>query len=155
LTEFALILPLLMLILLGIVDFGRVFYYWTSLANAAREGARYGVTHPSNITGNSGCQSGKADPNNVFYRVKQEAGTTIQLTDANVAVYYIDPTKTFPANTTDATACNLPADSSVYANPNSMRVDVTYDFRAFTPMISTFWGGGPLKIVSSASMVIE
>lgn len=155
LTEFALILPLLMLILLGVVDFGRVFYYWTSIANAAREGARYGVTHPTNITGSTVCGSGKADPSNVLYRVKQEAGTTIQLVDANIAVYYVDSTKAPPFNTTDATACNLPADAATYQNPNSVRVDVSYDFKAFTPLISNFWGGGGLKIVSSATMVIE
>jgi Flp pilus assembly protein TadG len=149
LTEFALILPVLMLILLGVVDFGRVFYYWTSIANAAREGARYAITHPTAIT--SGC---KADPNNVKYRVKQEAGTTMVLSDANVAVYWVDATTGAP---TDAAAnCNpLPGDQRIYQNPNAVRVDVTYDFRAITPLISNFWGGGALRIASSTTMVIE
>jgi Flp pilus assembly protein TadG len=149
LTEFALILPILMLILLGVVDFGRVFYYWTSIANAAREGARYAITHPTAIT--SGC---KADPSNVKYRVKQEAGTTMVLTDANVAVYWVDATTGAP---TDAAAnCNpLPGDQRIYQNPNAVRVDVTYDFRAITPLISNFWGGGALRIASSTTMVIE
>ena len=96
LTEFALILPVLMLILLGVVDFGRVFYYWTSIANAAREGARYGTTHPSAVA--TTC---KADPNNIKYRVKQEAGTTMVIADSNITVYWVDSST---GVTTDASA---------------------------------------------------
>jgi hypothetical protein len=40
-VEFALILPLLALLTVGIVDLGRVFYTYEALANAAREGARF------------------------------------------------------------------------------------------------------------------
>ncbi|MBM2810511.1 MAG: TadE family protein [Chloroflexi bacterium] len=41
-VEAALILPMLMLLLIGIVDFGRILYHQEVLANAAREGARAG-----------------------------------------------------------------------------------------------------------------
>lgn len=43
LIEFALILPLLLLIMLGIVDFGFMFQRYEVLTNAAREGARIAV----------------------------------------------------------------------------------------------------------------
>lgn len=43
LIEFALILPLLLLIMLGIVDFGFMFQRYEVLTNAAREGARVAV----------------------------------------------------------------------------------------------------------------
>lgn len=46
LVEFALIATLLLLFLLGILDFGRAFIIYTSLFNAAREGARWGAVHP-------------------------------------------------------------------------------------------------------------
>jgi Flp pilus assembly protein TadG len=39
-VEFAIVVPLLLLVLLGLVDFGRLFYVEVSLANASREGAR-------------------------------------------------------------------------------------------------------------------
>lgn len=39
-VEFALILPLLLLVLGGIIDFGRAYYEQIVLTNAAREGAR-------------------------------------------------------------------------------------------------------------------
>jgi hypothetical protein len=43
LVEFALILPLLMLVLMMIFDAGRAIYYYSVVHNAAREGARYGI----------------------------------------------------------------------------------------------------------------
>lgn len=45
LVEFALVLPLLLGLLCGIIDFGWVYYNQITLANAAREGARYAVIH--------------------------------------------------------------------------------------------------------------
>ncbi len=44
LVEFSLILPLMLLLLFALVDFGRGFYTWLVLTNAAREGARVGAT---------------------------------------------------------------------------------------------------------------
>ena len=39
LVEFAVLLPILVLILMGVLDFGRVFYAYTTIANAAYQGA--------------------------------------------------------------------------------------------------------------------
>src|SRR5437867_1729893 len=43
LIEFALILPLLLLLLLGGMDLGRVYYYAMAVTQAARAGAQYGA----------------------------------------------------------------------------------------------------------------
>lgn len=43
LVEFALVLPILLLLILGIVDFGMAFYGLVTVNTAAREGARRGV----------------------------------------------------------------------------------------------------------------
>ena len=43
LVEFALVLPLLLLVLFGIVDFGLLFQRFQVVSNAAREGARVAV----------------------------------------------------------------------------------------------------------------
>lgn len=45
--ELAILMPLLMLILFGIVDWGYAFYVDLTLTNAVREGARVGVTRQS------------------------------------------------------------------------------------------------------------
>lgn len=44
LVEFALVLPVMLLLLFALVDFGRGFYTWLVVTNAAREGARTGAT---------------------------------------------------------------------------------------------------------------
>ncbi len=46
LVEFALILPLLLMVLIGIFEFGRILLIYSNLFNAAREGVRYGITNP-------------------------------------------------------------------------------------------------------------
>ncbi|MEC3850598.1 TadE/TadG family type IV pilus assembly protein [Paenarthrobacter ureafaciens] len=43
--EMAILLPMLLLILIGIIEFGRVLNVQVSLTQAAREGARYAAVH--------------------------------------------------------------------------------------------------------------
>ena len=47
LVELALILPLMFIILIGVLDLGRIFFAEIAVMNAAREGVRYLTTHPS------------------------------------------------------------------------------------------------------------
>lgn len=42
-VEFALAFPIFLMIVLGIFEFGRLFFIYTSIYSAAREGARYGA----------------------------------------------------------------------------------------------------------------
>jgi Flp pilus assembly pilin Flp len=42
-VEFALVLPILFLIVFGIIDFGRAFYTVNNIISAVREGSRYGA----------------------------------------------------------------------------------------------------------------
>ena len=48
LAEFAMILPVLVLILMTVFDFGCAVYAYSVVNSAAREGARYALAHPSN-----------------------------------------------------------------------------------------------------------
>ncbi|MBT2567425.1 pilus assembly protein [Arthrobacter sp. ISL-85] len=54
-VEMAMILPLLLLIVMGTIEFGRVFNVQVSMTQAAREGARYAAIHYKdaglNVTG--------------------------------------------------------------------------------------------------------
>ena len=47
LTEFAIIAPLLLLVLFGTIDFGRVIYYYVTLDHAVNEAGRYVVRAPT------------------------------------------------------------------------------------------------------------
>jgi len=74
LVEFALCLPLLMLIFAGIFDLGRAFNAYIIITNAAREGAYYGSLNPQ-------------DSNGIITRVIEEAqGSGIALTADNITV---------------------------------------------------------------------
>lgn len=49
LTELAILLPLLLLMLVGTLDLGRAFFAYVTVANAAREGARAGSDNWSDL----------------------------------------------------------------------------------------------------------
>jgi Flp pilus assembly protein TadG len=51
LVEFALCLPVLILVFIGVFDLGRAFYSYVIITNSAREGAYYACMHPSNTSG--------------------------------------------------------------------------------------------------------
>ena len=50
-TEFALILPILILAMLIVLDFGRLFFSYVTLNNASRIAANFGATDPGAFTG--------------------------------------------------------------------------------------------------------
>jgi len=64
LVEFALILPLMLLLIFALVDFGRGFYTWLIVTNGAREGARVGAT--------------QQDYNAIMTRIRQATDTLDQ-----------------------------------------------------------------------------
>lgn len=48
-VEMALILPIIILLFLGMIDFGRALFLYNNLTNAAREGARFGAAYSSPV----------------------------------------------------------------------------------------------------------
>ncbi len=51
LVEFALILPVLLAVMVGTLEFGRLLFLYVNVTNATREGARYGMVNPSDTNG--------------------------------------------------------------------------------------------------------
>jgi hypothetical protein len=45
-VEFAIVLPLLLILICGVIEFGVMFYDKAVITNASREGARAGITGP-------------------------------------------------------------------------------------------------------------
>lgn len=74
LVELALLLPLLLLIVFGVLDLGRLFHAYITITNSAREGARYGSFDPSDVAGIQGAARAEA------------AGSGIVVTNAMVGV---------------------------------------------------------------------
>ncbi|MDP9275361.1 MAG: pilus assembly protein [Chloroflexota bacterium] len=46
-VEFALVAPVLLLVLVGILDLGRAVNAYVTVSNAAREGSHYAIIHPT------------------------------------------------------------------------------------------------------------
>jgi len=57
LIEFALVSPVLLLLLFGVVDLGRAILYYDTLNHAAREGARAAVRASNQLPTNAGVQA--------------------------------------------------------------------------------------------------
>lgn len=73
-VELALVLPVLLLLMLGTIDIGRVFLDYIELRSAVREGAGYGARMPE-------------DTNGILVRVNEDgvpAGTTTTVGKAGV-----------------------------------------------------------------------
>ena len=86
LVEFALLLPLVMAVLLGMVTGGHAYFQKISLVDAAREGARYGASLKYDAA-SGGLASWETS---VKERVVQLSGG--QLSAANVCVKLVTPT---------------------------------------------------------------
>ncbi|MCI0583916.1 MAG: pilus assembly protein [Chloroflexi bacterium] len=99
LTEFALVIPIFLLVLYGIIEFGRYVYTVQVLNNAAREGARYAIVHGSESLLKSGPMPGGGvnpdDPN----------GDNVKAAVQKYAVGVIN-TITFPAQTCPTSPSN-------------------------------------------------
>ena len=51
LAEFALVLPMLLLLVMGVFDLGRGIFFYSAVHNAAREGARYAAVYHCDTNG--------------------------------------------------------------------------------------------------------
>jgi Flp pilus assembly protein TadG len=127
LVEFALIFPLLILLLVGIFDAGRLVFAYNDITNAAREAARVGIVN-QNIAS-----------------IQTEAvsqATTLGLTAAtNIDVKFCQP---------DGTGCTTTPPTNL---DSLVQVQVSYDWHAITPVIGSIIG--PVTVHAESRMPIE
>jgi Flp pilus assembly protein TadG len=143
-VEFALVLPILLLLLAATVDFGRLFYAYVAVENAAKEGALYGARSPlCDDATNVNC----SDPNNVAWHVTNEASN---LKDSN-GVSLLSST----------VACRDTAGTLVQPINNCVdgytyQVTVTSPFRLITPLLSTIVGQNiTLRAEAQSTVVVD
>lgn len=125
LVEFALIIPAFLLMAVMVFDLGRAVYYSSTLHNAAREAARYGIVHPADITG----MEDKA----ISYAV----GLGLKYSNFSPVPTIINPT-----NDPD-----LPTPS--------VKIYITYNFIPATPLVSRLISGGSITLKGEATMKLE
>lgn len=133
LLEMALTLPLLLLVCVGILEFGRAYQTWQVMTNAAREGARIAVLPGITNT-------------DVTNRV-QTYLTNGQLPNAASATVNIDRTRTISIGTGTAPAAQV-------------TVNYPFDFIVLDPIARLATGQGSatpstLNMVASALMRTE
>jgi PKD repeat protein len=133
LAEFALIVPVFMLLLLIGIDFGRLFFSYVEVTNAAREGAAYGATNPTDLAG-------------ITARATQETNVQSQRGEGALAV------TTECANNLGATISCVDAPSSNGIG-NAIKVTAGEKFTFLTPLINGAFGGD-LDIGASASATV-
>ena len=130
-VEFALIAPVLFLLIIGIIDLGRAVNAYVTVSNAAREGTHYLVLHPT------------ANPTSIESAVRQRV-SPLDPTQVSVTALYYDGSA-FQA---------WPASPTPLASPSHqpVRVSVTYPWAAATFLGSFFPGGAGATFVVSSTV---
>lgn len=134
LVEFALIVPVMLLLLVMAIDFGRLFFSYIQISNAAREGAAYGSHAPTNLV-------------TITSRALQETNAQAQRGESAIAV-------TAKCNDSAGTAlasCSLATGGAAGAG-NSITVNVNEPFTFMTPMITAVFSN--LQLNASATSVV-
>ena len=122
-VEFALVLPILLLILLGMIEFGIILYNQQVITNASREGCRAGIVSQNPRVGYAEIQKVVTDYCAAHVLVSLGAGGGIQ------------SIVTTPA---DPAGANLPFGGG---NALTVRVTYLYQFLAFHSIANMFFGG--------------
>jgi hypothetical protein len=73
-TEFALVLPMFMLIVAGLLAFGRVLFYWIETNHLANETARWAAVDR------------RPDPSKTLQVYARDSGGTVEFSDAKVCI---------------------------------------------------------------------
>jgi TadE-like protein len=127
LVEFALLLPLLLLIVLFAVDFGRIYMGWVTINGMARVGANYAAQHPDAWT-TPGDPTAQAEYLTLMTR--SQGAMDCDLVPP--------PNPTFPSGRT----VGKPA-----------QADIDCDFHVLAPLISLLVGD-PVRVSASSSFPI-
>jgi len=126
LVEIALVLPVFLLALFGLIDVGRAIFAYNSVSEAARNGARVAIVNqiPADI-----CEVG-----------------------ASRAVGLGLPTSCAATNSVGITVSQGAGCSPMKLNC-LMTVAAKYDFRAITPVIAQILG--PIRVASTSTVPVE
>jgi Flp pilus assembly protein TadG len=137
LVEFALLLPVLLLIFFAIFDFGRAVYAYNTIANAARQAARVAIVDQDLLP---------IQDKGVF------EGLALGLARSDVEVMYCQSTKLCGPGEADAGATCVPSNGGIAIGCDAV-VTVTYTYTAATPAISALVGA--ITMSSTTRLAVE
>jgi TadE-like protein len=124
--EFALVVPLLFLLIINVVNFAGMLYAWVTVANAARTGVQYMVMSDTWIFGLS-----PPTPAQVSTQVTNDLSSLPNRASAVVQVCM----NVGGTSTCTPSGGSVPSDPEP-ANYNSTSVDVTYTYQPFVSVWS-------------------
>ena len=130
LVEFAIVMPIIAMVVLGLVDLGRAVYSYNTLAQSARQGARTAIVN-QNVT-------------NVRNQAISSAAS-LGLTASNVDVCF-KTTDTTQQDCASATADDCPQSTRVIGCLALVRTHFSY--QPMTPIVSIFLSSIPLSSTS-------
>ena len=141
-VEFAIALPVLVLLMAGLLDLGRASYYGITVADAARDAARVLISNAGGAGPGAaaGCAAAQAAATNASAAAVCPSGST-QPAAGQLLVVISCP---------DANACVGDPMGTVHSQP--VTVDVYYGFRLITPLLSSLTPGGVIPIHGHAVM---
>ncbi len=139
LVELALIAPVMMLLVFGVLDLTRAYRMQIRLENAAREGAAFAENHPNDVD----C----AGDDDIQGHVMAEDDSLSSLTNFTIEVW------TDTEGTSDM-ALPITGCGGTYGDRGDrVRVDVRSDFAVMTPMIQRIVGS-TIEITGSAMVEV-
>jgi len=132
LVEFGLILPIFLLMVFGIIDFGRAVFAYSTLNSAAREAARVAVV------------------DQVAAHITDEALKQSYALDVNPGDVLLDWRSSFNPDTPNSCSSFVGTNDVVTC---TLIVTVNYEFNAATPLIGNIVG--PLVLTGESKMIVE
>ena len=150
LVEFALVAPLLFLLLFGVIEFARLGHGFTTVWTAAREGARYATTVGDNDSDGL--------PNYLDCDSITEAALDkivgMSLATSDVSITFSDLTGAPVADCDPATLLPAPSPSGSTDIDNGfgIEVQVAGTFNAIVPVLSSFLDGIDLTSAQNRSV---
>lgn len=125
-VELAIVLPLLLMILCGIIDYGWIFTNQNTIDHCAREGARYAIIHAA------------------------DSGTITEIKE-KIATYTKDLA---PSNISNSLIVTVTFTNSS-PRLGDVKVKVNRDTEALTPIAGIFTAGQTINLTSSCTMKVE
>jgi Flp pilus assembly protein TadG len=125
-VEFAVLLPLMLMILFAVIGFGQALSRVQGYVGAAREGARYVAVHCDNIS--TGCSAGAVNT-----RVQQAAGANNPIGVANVTVTQTNPGGVALPNCAPASIVSVS-----WTQPLTIEIPFIPTFNLSVPITGTF-----------------
>lgn len=127
LVELAISLIILLMLLLGAVEFSLALFQFVTIRDAAQEGALFGSINPTNGAG-------------MIARAKDAASDVVQLADTDIVPSWSNPAKQ--------------CEGLTGGTPHSVTVTITYNHNIILPLVGPMIGSNTIPLTASVTDTI-